>query len=116
MGYAAAKSVIQSGGESTRLLKSFTEGGVWGVRQKSVATTTHMSGVSLATCQSYHASDSLTSVGGGSGQYEWVVVDAEGTRTTVQYSQIGDSNLYDLNITTETLNAWLSRSSIRILT
>lgn len=116
MGYATSNGVIQSGGETTRLLKSFTEGGVWGVRQKSVTTSTHRSGVSLATCQSYHASDNLTSVAGGSGAYEWVVIDAEGTRTYVQYSQIGDSNLYDLTVTTEKLNAWLSKGGVRVLT
>lgn len=116
MGYAAGKQVVMSGGESTRTLKTFFEGGAWGVRQKSVVQTVKMSGVSLATCQSYHATDALTAVSGGGGAYAWIIFDAEGVKTTVSYSQIGDSNLYDLTITTETLNAWMSSSSTRYIT
>lgn len=113
MGYAAGSEVITSGGESTRTLKSFYEWGAFAIRQKSVVTTKKYTGVSLATCQSYHASDNLTAINGGSGSLAWIIFDAEGTKTTVSYSQIGDSNLYDLTITTENLNAWQSSTHTR---
>lgn len=115
MGYAAGTSVTTSGGESTRTLKSFYEWGAFAIRQKAVTSSVKMSGVSLATCLSYHASDDLTAVSGGSGSGAWIIYDAEGTRVTVSYSQIGDSNLYDLIVTTETYNAWQSSTRTRVI-
>ena len=115
MGYYTGNGVVVGGGEETHPLKSFYEWGAFAVRQKSIHSTVRKSGVSLATAQAAHASDSLTAVSGGSGTLAWIVFDAEGTRITVSYTQIDDSNLYDLSITTETLSAWKSSSTTRSL-
>ena len=113
MGYYTGNGVVTGGGESTRTLKSFYEWGAFAIRQKSVTSTVRKSGVSLATAQGTHATDNLTAVAGGSGDLAWIIFDAEGTRTVIAYNQIGGSNLYDLNITTETLNAWQSSTTTR---
>lgn len=113
MGYYTGTGVTVGGGESTRTLKSFYEWGSYAVRQKCVSETVRKPGVSLATAKNEHATDNLTAVGGGSGSLAWVIFDAEGTRKIVSYSQIGESNLYELNVTTETLNAWQSSTTTR---
>lgn len=115
MGYYTGSGVTSGGSESTRTLKSFYEWGGFAIRQKCVATSTRKSGVSLATAQAEHSEDNLTAVGGGSGSLAWIIFDAEGTRKTVSYSQIGDSNLYELTITNETYNAWQSSTTTRDL-
>ena len=116
MGYYQGSGVVKGGGESTRTLKSFYEWGSFAVRQKSVTSSVTLPGVSLATAQGTHASDNLTAVSGGSNDLAWIIFDAEGTRNTVNYSQIADSNLYELTTTTETLSAWLSSNSTRYIT
>ena len=116
MGYYQGSGVVKGGGESTRALKSFYEWGSFAVRQKSVTSSVTSPGVSLSTAQNAHASDNLSAVSGGSGSLAWIIFDAEGTRTTVAYSQIADSNLYELTTTTETLSAWMSSSSTRYIT
>ena len=113
MGYYTGSGETTGGGESTRTLKSFYEWGAFAIRQKSVTSTLRKCGVSLATAQNTHASDNLTAINGGSGDLAWIIFDAEGTRTTVAYSQIGGSNLYELNVTTETLSAWQSSTTTR---
>ena len=115
MGYYTGNGMTSSGGELTRALKSFYEWGSFAIRQKSIYSTNTKPGVSLATAQAAHASDNLTAVSGGSGSLEWIIFDAEGTRTTVNYSQINGSNLYELNTTTETLSAWKSSSTTRVI-
>ena len=116
MGYYTGNGVVTGGGESSRQLKSFYEWGAYAVRQKSVTQTTVKPGVSLATAKEEHSVDNLTAVSGGSGDLAWIIFDAEGTRKIVSYSQISDSNLYQLDITTETLTAWLSNSTTRYIT
>ena len=113
MGYYTGDGEIIGGGESTRTLKSFYEWGAFAIRPQSVTNTLRKSGVSLATAQATHVSDNLTAIGGGYGDLAWIIFDAEGTRTTVSYSQIGGSNLYELNVMTETLSAWQSSTSTR---
>ena len=113
MGYYTGNGETVGGGESTRTLKSFYEWGSFAIRQKSVTSTLRKSGVSLATAQASHAEDNLSAVAGGYGDLAWIIFDAEGTRKTVSYSQIGNSNLYELEITTETLNAWQSSTDTR---
>lgn len=113
MGYYSGSGVVTGGGETSRTLKSFYEWGAFCIRQKSVFSTTVKAGVSLATAQDQHSSENLTAVSGGSGNLAWIIFDAEGTRTTVSYSQINESNLYELSATTETLSAWQSSSTTR---
>lgn len=113
MGYYTGNGVTASGGESSRTLKSFYEWGAFAIRQRCVSSTTKMSGVSLDRAKSYHSNESLTAVAGGSGSLAWIIFDAEGTRTTVSYNQISESNLYDVNVTTETYTAWQSSTASR---
>lgn len=113
MGYYNGSGMVSNGGETTRTLKSFYEWGAFAIRQKSVYSTNTKPGVALATAQAAHASDNLTAVSGGSGNLAWIIFDAEGTRTTVNYMQISGSNLYELNVTTETLSAWQSSTTTR---
>lgn len=115
MGYYTGDGVVSGGGENTRTLKSFYEWGAFAIRQKSVYSTNTKPGVSLTTAQEAHASDNLTAVSGGSGTLAWIIYDAEGTKTTVNYMQISGSNLYELNVTTETLNAWKSSTQTRVI-
>lgn len=115
MGYYTGNGTVTGGGVSTRTLKSFYEWGAHAVRQRSRVSTVRKSGVSLAAAQAANASDDLTAVSGGSGALAWIIFDAEGTKVSPSYSQIGDSNLYDLVITTETLNCYWSHTGGRAL-
>lgn len=115
MGYYSGGGVVTGGSESGRTLKSFYEWGAFAIRQKCVSSTLRKPGVSLATAQAERSADNLTAVSGGSGNLSWIIFDAEGTRKTVTYSQIGDSNLYELNITTEELTAWQASTQTRII-
>lgn len=89
--------------------------GAHAVRQQSRVTTVKKSGVSLANAKTENSSYNLSPVYGGSGDLAWIIYDAEGTQTSVSYSQIGDSNLYDLVITTEQLNCYWSHGGGRAL-
>ena len=117
MGYYTGDGVTVGGGKSTRTLKSFYEWGSFAVRQKCVSETVRKPGVSLQTARNAdtEAGNALTAVSGGSGTLAWIIFDAEGTRKIVSYSQIGESNLYELNVTTETLSAWKSSTTTRSL-
>ena len=117
MGYYTGSGVVSGGGKSSRTLKSFYEWGAFAVRQTSVSETTRLPGVSLTKAReavdSNHNNDALSAVTGGTGNMAWIIYDAEGTEKRVSYSQIGDSNLYELNITTETLSAYQSNTGSR---
>lgn len=113
MGAYTGNGIVTSGGESTRTLKTFYEWGSFAIRQKCVSATTTYRGVEKATAQGMHGSDNLTAIEGGSGNLAWIIFDAEGTKTTVSYSQIADSNLYEVNVTVETLSAWKSSTATR---
>lgn len=113
MGYYSGNGVTSGGGESVRTLKSFYEWGSFAIRQKCVSETKRISGVSLASAMGYHSSDKMTAINGGTGALAWIIFDAEGTRTIVSYNQIGDSNLYEVNVTTEKYSAWQSSTTTR---
>ena len=115
MGYYSGNGVTVGGGKSTRTLKSFYEWGSFAIRQKCVSETVRLPGVSLQTAKAAdtEAGNELTAINGGFGDLAWIIFDAEGTRKIVSYSQIGESNLYELNVTTETLSAWQSETTTR---
>jgi len=110
MGYYNGNGIITGGGEKNTVLRSFAilGGGSFQVRQKNVFTHLRKAGVSLQTAQEAHESGSYTPIYGGSGSFAWICFDASGTRVTPTYSRIGDSNLFELNITTENLTAYKS--------
>lgn len=103
MGYYTGNGFVKGGGETIRTLKSLWWYGAHSLRQKTVFQTVCKPGVSYNTAIGAHADVNLRPVGDGSDDLAWVIYDAVGTRTTPTYSQIGDSNLYELNVTTETL-------------
>lgn len=109
MGYYTGNGVVSGGGENYSVLRTFAilGGGSFKVSQKNVFVNRRMSGVSLQQAQEKHESHDLHSVYGGTGSLAWIVFDANGTKMIPSYSQIGESNLYELNITEETLTAYL---------
>lgn len=113
MGYYSGDGVVTGGGQSENTLKSFYEWGSFAIRQKNVYSTKVKRGVSLETAKQTNEVSSLTAIAGGSGSLAWIIFDAEGTRQTVSYSRIADSNLFELSVTTETLSAWQSSTSTR---
>ena len=115
MGYYTGTGVVAGGSESGRTLKSFYEWGAFAIRQRTVSSTVRKPGVSLDEAKGEHSADNLTAVSGGSGSLAWIIFDAEGTRKVVSYSQIADSNLYELNITTETLSAGQASTASRTI-
>ena len=114
MGYYTGNGVVASGGESTNTLKTLYWYRAYAIRQRVTSSTVRKSGVSLATAQASHDTCKLTPVSGGSGDLAWIIY-AEGTRSTVSYSQIGDSNLYELNETTETIVASIASGTPRAI-
>jgi len=108
MGYYNGSGVVVGGGEKYTTLRTFSilGGGSFKVSQKNVFSTLKKQGVSLQEAQSAHESHSLSNVNGGTGSLAWIVFDARGTMSTPAYSRIGDSNLFELCITTETLTAY----------
>lgn len=104
MGYYSGNGIVTGGGESIRPIKNLWWYGAHSLLQKAISSTLSKPGVSLSTAQGEHASSNLLPVADGSGNLAWVLYDVRGTRTSVSYSQIGGSNLYELNVTTETLS------------
>lgn len=101
MGYYTGAGVTSGGSESANLRSNGPAiGGAYFVYQRVISSTNVKHGVSLATAQSVH---------GGSEMNFWtwpggmVEPGSRGTRTSVSYSQISGSNLYTLQVTTETI-------------
>ena len=116
MGYYNGNGVISGGGESISSIGSYVfPNGMHTVSQLTETTVTRKSGVSLSTAKSEHAEQNMSdihdfyqtsSTTGGITFYKEVnFPNAKGTRTTTSYSQIDNSNLYELSITNETLKA-----------
>ena len=104
MGYYAGNGIVTGGGENIRPIKNLWWFGFHTLLQKSVSSVLSKPGVSLSAAQGVHATSDLKAVTDGSGSEQWILYDARGTRTYVNYSQIGGSNLYELNVTSETLS------------
>ena len=121
MGYYKGKGVTSGGGESIASIGSYVfPNGTHTVSQLTVSTVTRLSGVSLATAKKAHAESNMSAIhdwyqissttGGITFYKEVNFPNAKGTRKTISYSQIGDSNLYELSITDETLKARLDNN------
>ena len=103
MGYYNGNGVTSGGGNAIQSLGVLVFNGVHNVYQRIVSTTTKKSGVSLAAAKADQSSVSLRHhVFSWANLYPWT--QAKGTRKNVTYSQIGDSNLYELVIANETLS------------
>jgi len=104
MGYYSGSGVTTGGGETIRLFGSWAQNGdasVHNVYQKTISTVTTKRGVQLSTAQAETSSLSLSHK-----TFSWASlvpwIGCKGTAKNVSYSQISDSNLYELVITNET--------------
>ena len=104
MGAYTGNGIVTGGNESIHPIKNLWWYGSHTLLQKSVTSVLSKPGVLLSTAQDTHASSNLLPVADGSGTLAWVLYDVRGTRTSVNYTQIGGSNLYELTVTTETLS------------
>ena len=111
MGFYTGDGVVTAGGESYNTLKNFYYFAAFSVLQKCRSTTTVKHGVSLQTAQAETASSNLQPVATANNT-DAIVWNANGTRKSVSYSQIGDSNLYDLTIVEETFTASRASSTV----
>ena len=111
MGYYTGSGETTGGAANVSLYESFIWYGAHNVYQRTVSTTTRKSGVSLAVAQAETGDINMASYQfTWSGNYHWSN-NCKGTRRQVSYSQIGGSNLYELSITNETIQARLDGGS-----
>ena len=104
MGYYTGSGVVVGGGEQVNQFGSLVYNGAHIVYQKTVSTVTKKAGVSLQTAQSEHSSCTLrTSTFPFANIYPFV--GCRGRKKDVSYSQIADSNLYELDITESEMSA-----------
>ena len=104
MGYYGGNGVVSGGGEQVSQFGSLVYNGAHIVYQKTVSTVTKKAGVSLATAQAAHGACTLkSSTFSFANLYPFV--GCRGTKTDVSYSQIADSNLYELDVTESTMSA-----------
>ncbi len=107
MGYYTGNGVTTAGGSSVALHEHFIWYGGHNVYQQTKATTTTKRGVSLATAKAEESDINMeTYQFHWGGNWHWSP-NCKGTRKQASYSQIGDSNLYELSITNETIRAKL---------
>ena len=109
MGAYTGSGTVSSGGESISCIANFIFNGAYHrVMQKTVRTVTRRSGVSLGTAQGVTSYDNTTNAewwyyDSGNQYHNYAIFSCKGTRRTVSYSKIGDSNLYELEIVDEHL-------------
>ena len=115
MGYYTGSGVRSGGGSTVGVYEHFIWYGSHNVYQQHTETTTRKSGVSLDTAASDVSSISMTdyrftwSSGNASAWYN--SCNCKGTTKNVKYSQIGDSNLYEMTIEIDTVKAKLDNGN-----
>ena len=103
MGYYSGDGVTTGGASE---VTAFAYYKVWGsthtIYQRRTSATVRKSGVSKTTAQAAEGTVSLSDHQFASGQADaYLALQSKGSKTSCTYSQIGDSNLYELNTTTE---------------
>lgn len=107
MGYYTGNGETTGGGSSVSLYEHFIWYGAHNVYQRTKSTTTRKSGVSLETAKNESGDINMqTYQFNWGGNWHWSP-NCKGTKKNVSYSQIGGSNLYELSITNETIQAKL---------
>lgn len=110
MGYYNGSGVTTSGGKSVSVHESFVWYGAHNIYQMHDTTTVSYRGVSLATAKSKAGGTISMSahqfVWSNGAFYHWSP-NCKGSQTSVSYSQIGDSNLYEVHVTTDVIKAKL---------
>lgn len=109
MGAYTGSGTVSGGSESISVLADFIFNGTYyHVLQKTVRSVTRRSGVTLAVAKSVASYDNTANhifwyIPSGGTRQEYVLFNCKGERQSVSYSKIGDSNLYELEVTNEHL-------------
>jgi len=105
MGYYTGSGVVVSGSNSESIKETLYWVTHHTIYQKNVSSTNVKNGVNLTTAQASSGSMNLANKKFENSGGSWfVIIAADGTTTTANYSRIGDSNLYTLSVTTSTLS------------
>lgn len=101
MGYYSGNGVTSGGGSTTSLRSTGPAvGGAFYVYQRVKSEVNTKNGVSLETAKAAQGDINMN-------YWQWpggmVEPGCRGTRSSATYSQISDSNLYTLQVTTETI-------------
>ena len=111
MGYYNGDGVTSGGAEEISIAQTALVGEVLNVFRKDVRSVVRKSGVSLATAQAAHASMTSQKAQLWDGSWFFWVASAKGTKKDVTYSQIGDSNLYELSESTDVFTSKLNNGA-----
>lgn len=111
MGYYKGKGVTTGGGSTVTVFENFLWNGVHNVYQRHTSTTTRKAGVSLETAKAAEGTCALSAhrftwTANGATSWHWSF-NCKGTTVTARYAQINGSNLYELQVETDTVQAKL---------
>ena len=103
MGYYSGNGETTGGGSDITIFATYI---AWGtphtIYQRRNSATTRKNGVSLATAQGTEGNISMSDHEFQPGYADrYLAVLSKGTKSTVTYSQISGSNLYELDVTTD---------------
>jgi len=112
MGYYSGSGVVAGGGDQINQFGSLVYNGAHVVYQRTVSETKRYAGVSLRVAKGETAHGGTTFVSSCTVKTStfpfanlYPFVGCRGSRTDVSYSQIADSNLYEVNVTTSAMSA-----------
>lgn len=112
MGYYTGNGVVTGGSNSKRLFGTLLYNGGQHVYQTSVVSVNTKRGVSLTTCTNAKGkATSSKATFSDTGDYPWMGIN--GKSVNYSHRQIGDSNLYELTETTETLTGTIKGDTIQ---
>ena len=111
MGYYSGTGVTSGGGEDVSIAQTLLVGTTLNVFRKDIVTTNRKSGVSLANAQGAHCSISTSNGDLTWGSWAVPMPNRSGTIVKTSYSQIGDSNLYELVTETDEFHHKLNSSN-----
>ena len=111
MGYYNGSGCVAGGGSTVSLFEHFIWYGTHNVYQLTDSVTTRKGGVSKATAQAEKGSiDMQTHQFTWGSAWHWSP-NCKGRKKDVTYSQISDSNLYELTITEDVIKAKLDNGA-----
>lgn len=108
MGYYTGAGVTSGGGSTVGVFEHFVWFGAHNVYQKTTSVTTRKSGVSLNVAKSVDSecNMSMNRFTWGNGCFHYSM-NCRGSQRQVHYSQMGDSNLYEMTIEDQRIKAKL---------
>ena len=104
MGYYSGSGVTSGGASEVNVFAYYM---AWGamhtIYQRRTSETVRKSGVALSTAKGSEGVVNMSDHQFASGQADaYLALQSKGSKTSHSYSQIANSNLYELNSTTET--------------